>query len=65
MNIYLMAIRRYFCGYEEFEIEAENKQDAVEKSKEYVRITPPYSGGNNYDVNDVKCIKKLQKKGNK
>lgn len=31
MNKYLMEVDKYFCGSTEFEIEAENKADALEK----------------------------------
>ena len=31
MNKYLMEVDKYFCGSTKFEIEAENKADALEK----------------------------------
>lgn len=63
MNKYLMGIHRFCNGYETFEIEAENKQDAKEKASIFVRQNWKYDGGN-YDLNDIKCIKKInQKKG--
>lgn len=56
MNRFLMDVLHYFCGHEQFEIEAENKVDAVEKGKEYIY---KHSGGN-YQTNSVKCLKKLK-----
>ena len=57
MNKYLVEIRHFFDGYRTFEIEADNKSNALVKGKEYVvRI-----GGGNYDLNDVKVVKKLKK----
>ena len=35
MNRYLMRIEAYFSGWDEFEIEAENKQDAIDRFKYY------------------------------
>lgn len=57
MNKYLVAIRHFFDGYRTFEIEADNKSNALVKGKDYVgRI-----GGGNYDLNDAKVVKKLKK----
>ena len=58
MNNYLMEIRHFFSGYKHFEIEAENKEDAVEKAKIFVSRNWKYD---NCDKNDVRCIKKLKK----
>ena len=60
MNKYLMRIKHYFSGWTQFEIEAENKQDAVVRAKEYCRKTPEYSIGKNYDFDSIECIKKLR-----
>lgn len=57
MNKYLVSIRHFFEGYKTFEIEADNKSDAILKGKEYVRKI----GGGNYDINDSKVVKKLKK----
>lgn len=59
MRKYLMEVRHYFSGYEQFVIEAENKLDAVEKGKLYVLQDWKYSGGN-YDRNSVRCVKKIK-----
>lgn len=42
-------------------IEAENKKDAVSKGLIFVKRNPIYSCGGNYNLNDVKCIKKIPK----
>lgn len=55
-----MAIRHYFRGYEQFEIEAENKHDAVERGKLFVNKQFDYVHGGNFDLDDVICIKKLK-----
>lgn len=57
MNKYLVAIRHFFDGYRTFEIDADDKSDALIKGREYVRRI----GGGNYDINDAKIIKKLKK----
>lgn len=65
-NKYLMAVYHFFSGYENFEIEAENKEDAVKKGKEFVKHNFHYRHGGNYNTDDVKCIKKMKsKKGKK
>lgn len=60
-----MGVHHFVTGYETFEIEADDKIDAVRKGKLYVLQHPIYGSGGNYDTNDVKCIKKLnvKKKG--
>ena len=60
MNQYLMSVYRYFNPRETFVIEAENKENAVRKGKIYVRQSPRFFGGN-YDLNDVRCVKKINK----
>ena len=57
MKKYLVAIRHFFEGYRTFEIEADNKSDALVKGKEYVERI----GGGNYNIDDAKVIKKLKK----
>ena len=37
-----MRIEAYFSGWDEFEIEAENKQDAVIKAKEFCKTSSKY-----------------------
>ena len=59
MNKYLMRIERYFSGWEQFEIEAENKQDAIVKAKEYYKKHPIYGHGGNYKFDSIECVKKL------
>lgn len=62
MNRYLMRIKHYFSGWSQFEIEAENKQDAVIRAAEYCRKTSEYCIGGNYDFNSIECVKKDQSK---
>ena len=57
MNKYVVAIYHYFRGYQHFTVEAANKADALEKAKEEARRY----GGGNYNINDSKVVKKLQK----
>ena len=57
MNKYIVAVYHYFNGYQEFTIEAENKADAIENLKAKIKI----SGSGNYNINDIKVIKKLRK----
>lgn len=57
MNKYVVAIYRYFNGYHNFTVEATNKADALEKAKEEARRY----GSGNYNINDSKVVKKLQK----
>ena len=54
-----MRIEGYFSGWKQFEIEAENKQDAIAKAKEYCRSHSEYGHGGNYKLNSIECIKKL------
>lgn len=65
MHRYLMAVRHYFRGYEQFTISANSKTEALEKGKLHVLRDPHYDTGGNYDVNDIKCIKKIQTKERK
>ena len=60
MHRYLMRIEAYFSGWHEFEIEAENKQDAVVKAIEYCKKHPIYGHGGNYKLETIECIKKLK-----
>ena len=55
-----MRIEAYFSGWDEFEIEAENKQDAVIKAKEFCKMSSKYGIGGNYKLNSIECVKKLK-----
>ena len=55
-----MSINHYSGAKEQFEIEALNKTDAVEKAKEFARNNTRFWGGN-YPFDSIKCIKKIQK----
>lgn len=57
MKKYLVTIRHFFEGYRTFEIEADNKLDALVKGKDMLRRI----GGGNYNIDDAKVIKKLNK----
>ena len=57
MNTYLIKVRHFFDGYKEFEIKSDDKINALIKGREYIRKT----GGGNYDLKDIKVIKKLNK----
>ena len=59
MHKYLMEIYRFFSGYESFEVEAENKADALVKAKEYA--IKHICWGGNYNIEDIRCVKKLKK----
>lgn len=57
MNRYLVRVPKYFGGYGYFNIEAENKVEALIKAKGKSRI----EGSGNYKSEEVKVIKKLKK----
>ena len=59
MNKYLMQIKGYFSGWKQFEIEAENKQDAITKATEYCKRHSEYGIGGNYQLDSIECVKKL------
>ena len=61
MNRYLIRIEAYFSGWDEFEIDAENKEDAVIKAKEFCKRHPKYGIGGNYKLDSIKCVKKIKK----
>lgn len=58
----ILWVYTIFEGYKKFTIEAENKEDAVSKALIFVKRNPIYSSGWEYDINDVKCIKKIPKR---
>lgn len=55
-----MRIEAYFSGWDEFEIEAVNKQDAMIKAKEFCKMSSKYGIGGNYKFDSIECIKKLK-----
>lgn len=61
MNLYLMKVRIWFGNYDEFEIEAENKEQALEKGRIHVLQSQRFGWGT-HNTNDVVCVKKLQQK---
>lgn len=58
MNKYVVAIYHYFSGYQNFTVNAENKTEALKNAKEEAKK----QGSGNYDLNNAKVIKKLQRK---
>ncbi len=60
MNKYQMSVHRYDDKKETFVVEAEDKKEALEKGKKFVLQNPKYTW-HEYDLNDVKCDKKLKK----
>lgn len=61
MNSYVMSIHKYPGIREKFVIEAENKREAISKGLVFVAQNPKYISSQ-YDINDVRCEKKLRKK---
>ena len=59
MNRYLMRIKGYFSGWKEFEIDAENKQDAIAKANDYCKRHSEYGIGGNYKLDSIECVKKM------
>ena len=58
MNKYLVEITKYFGDKIEFVIEAEDKVNALEKAKHYVKSSYKFDG---YRRDTIKVVKKLQK----
>ena len=58
MNKYLIEIAKFFGGTKEFIIEAENKQEALEKAKAYVEKSYEFD---NCKTSTIRVVKKLQK----
>lgn len=65
MNRYLMAIEKWTHVEDTFTIDADSKEEAVRKGKEFANKHPTYGFGGNYKLNTVRVVKKLQKKGGK
>jgi hypothetical protein len=55
-----MKIEGYFSGWTQFEIVAENKNDAMTKAKAYCQKN--FGPGGNYKLNTIECIKKMKGK---
>lgn len=60
MHQYLMEIKHWLGGYDNFVIDAENKTEALAKAR--VFACQKYSW-DSYNLNDVRCVKKLKPKG--
>jgi len=61
MNHYLVGVTKYFSGEETFEIEGENRLDALLRAQSIVKLDPKYCTCGNYMTNSIRIIKKLQK----
>lgn len=59
MNKYLLEISKFFGGKIEFEIEAEDKSDALSKGMEYIKTSYKFD---NCKKDTLTVIKKLQSK---
>lgn len=58
MHRYLMSVAKYFGGEFRFEVEAENKINAVQKGKEYLESNPVVRS--NVMKDTLVCIRKLK-----
>ena len=58
MNVYLLKVRRWFGGYDEFTVEAVNKEEALSKGEIFVRQSTEFSLGS-HNLNDVSIIRKV------
>lgn len=58
MNKYIMKIYKYFTGYEEFVIEAENMKYAIVRAVAFVRKEIKYCSGD-YNLKDVRYVRKI------
>lgn len=61
MNVYLLKVRRWFGGYNEFTVEAEDKEEALEKGRIFVCQNTSFHSGS-HDLNDVSVIRKVPKR---
>ena len=64
MNKYRAKIKGYFDGWQEFDIEAEDKQDALTRAIDYCKLSASFSGGN-FDIASIVITKKLKEKSMK
>lgn len=58
MNVYLLKVRKWFGGYDEFTVEAVNKEEALIKGKIFVLQSTGFSLGS-HNLNDVSVIRKV------
>lgn len=58
MHKYLMEIRHFFLGYEQFTVEADSKSEALIVAKDYAERHINWGG--NYDMKSIRCVKKLK-----
>ena len=62
MNRYLMRIKGYFAGWEEFEVDADSKHEAFIRAREYCEHHQEYGHGGNFELNSIEFVKKINKK---
>lgn len=60
MHTYKIKIRHYFKDYEYFNVDAENKAEALLVAKKFVDMNPYFWGGN-FDKNSIEVVKKMKK----
>lgn len=58
MNVYLCKVLKWFGGYDEFTVSAENRDAALKKGRIFVRQHPSFRDGL-HRLNDVFVVKKL------
>lgn len=58
MNVYLLKVRRWFGGYDEFTVEADDKAKALNKGQIFVHQYSGFSLGS-HNLNDVSVVRKI------
>lgn len=61
MNVYLLKVRKWFGGYDEFTVEAVDKEEALRKGKIFVRQSTRFSLGS-HNLDDVSIVRKVPKR---
>ncbi len=57
---YLMSVEHYFSGEETFEVEAENKEEAMALGREKLAGDPHFTLGGNYNRKTLRVVKKVK-----
>lgn len=52
---YTVAVRKWFGGYDDIVVEANDRNDAVVRAREYIEKNYQKD---RYDLRDIRCIKK-------
>lgn len=58
MNVYLCKVLKWFGGYDEFTVSAENRDVALKKGCIFVRQSGSFSG-DRHNLNEVRVVKKI------